>query len=217
MRWRLSGSDWQVVPSLTQLLVQADQAWPVRHGADGTKAGAAHATTSPNSDHNPDMNGDVRAADIGEVTEDDGIALAEAMRLSRDPRIKYVIHERRMFSSYKTHEYPPFMWRPYSGSNGHWSHVHASVLIDNQSDYSPWDIGAEGREDMAALQVEDLQEALVKAGQLGKDGKVIDTDGIWGPNTLFAAANGFRALQAQSGITEGQVKALIAGTALVPE
>lgn len=155
MRWRLEGSvtyddgirrDWQVVSSLTTLLLQADKEWPLRHPSDGTAAGQGHFTTSPKSDHTPDIDGDVRAGDIGEVTEDDAFQLAEAIRLSEDPRIKYVIHERRMYSSYPTSEYPPYTWRPYSGSNGHWSHVHISVRSFNQNDNHPWTITTEGEE-----------------------------------------------------------------------
>ncbi len=150
MRWRLTGTvayadnvrrPWQTVPSLTQLLVQVDAVYPVRHAADGTAAGQGHFNVNPKSDHTPDVNGDVRAGDIGEVVEDDAFTVAEAIRLSRDPRIKYVIHERRLFSSYDHTDGPPYTWRPYSGSNPHSSHVHISVLRSNQNDDSTWDIG----------------------------------------------------------------------------
>ena len=165
MRWRLSGNTWDVAPSLEQLLIQADAAWPIRHPADGTLGNASHS--SRRSDHNPDSNGIVRAADIGEVTEDDAFALAEAIRLSKDPRIKYVIHERRMYSSYNHSEGRAWTWRYYNGTNGHWSHVHISVLESNQNDTSPWDIGAEGT-DMPLNQVEravvDIAFALGAAG-----------------------------------------------------
>ena len=150
MRWRLTGTvaytdnvrrPWQTVPSLTQLLVQVDAAYPVRHPADGTAAGQGHFNTNPKSDHTPDVNGDVRAGDIGEVVEDDAFTVAEAIRLSRDQRIKYVIHERRLFSSYDHTDGPPYTWRPYSGSNPHSSHVHVSVLRSNQNDGTAWNIG----------------------------------------------------------------------------
>jgi hypothetical protein len=162
MRWRLTGTvtytddvrrAWQTVPSLTQLLIQVDTAYPVSHPADGTAAGQGHYLNSPKSDHTPDANGDVRAGDIGEVIEDDAFTVAEAVRLSRDPRIKYVIHEERMYSSYNHPNGLPYTWRSYSGPNPHSSHVHVSVYRINQTDDTPWDIGTQtsitlGEDDM---------------------------------------------------------------------
>lgn len=74
----------------------------------------------------------------------------------------------------------------------------------------------EGGFDVAAMQVEDLQGALIQAGQVGANGQVLHKDGIWGPNTKFALTNGLTALEGQVGITEEQVIAIIAGTSLVP-
>ncbi len=157
MRWRLEGSvtyddgvrrDWQVVPSLTTLLLQANKEWPVSHPSDGTAAGQGHFTSNPKSDHTPDKEGDVRAGDIGEVTEDDARELAEAIRLSIDLRIKYVIHEREIFfgAGYEhLGDRVPYQWYPYTGTNGHWSHIHLSVLKSNQNDNRPWTI-TEGEE-----------------------------------------------------------------------
>ena len=50
-------------------------------------------------------------------------AIAEHLRQHRDSRIKYVISNRRIFSSTVS----PWTWRTYSGSNPHSSHVHVSV------------------------------------------------------------------------------------------
>ena len=186
MRWRLSGSTWDVAPSLEQLLIQADEAWPIRHPADGTLGNASHS--SRRSDHNPDSNGIVRAGDIGEVTEDDAFALAEALRISRDPRIKYVIHERRMYSSYPKGDVPAYTWRHYSGTNGHWSHVHISVLETNQNNTSPWDIGEAGPNIMLVI---DIQIALNKAGITDFDGEALEEDGEYGPRTAAALVKGF--------------------------
>ncbi len=173
MRWRLTGTvtytdgvrrPWQTVPSLTQLLVQVDAAYPTRHAADGTAAGQGHFNTNPSSDHTPDVNGDVRAGDIGEVVENDAFDVAESIRLSRDPRVKYVIHEGRLFSSYPHSNGAPYTWRPYSGSNPHSSHVHVSVLASNQTNVFPWDIGGSPlppEDDMAFLS-EDQQKELAQ-------------------------------------------------------
>ena len=186
-RFRLKGDTWQVVPSLIVLLAQVDEAWPAPHAADGTLASVRHREVSPLSDHNPDINGDVRAADIGEVTEDDAFVLAEAIRVSKDPRVKYVIHEKRMFSYYEKHDVPSFTWRPYSGANGHWSHVHISVLAANQNDVSLWNIGIEkGDEKELKELIKAIQTALNAGGFKGANNKVLSVDGVIGPNTQFA-------------------------------
>ena len=201
MRWRLWGTvayadnvrrPWQVVPSLSQLLVQVDAAYPIRHAADGTAAGQGHFNTNPKSDHTPDINGDVRAGDIGEVVENDAFNVAESIRLSKDSRIKYVIHERRIFSSYNHSAGAPFTWRPYSGSNPHSSHVHVSVLRSNQANKSPWDIG-NGESPTAPLPEEDDMElikahqtALNEGGFVGANGLRLVVDGLLGPNTQHA-------------------------------
>lgn len=141
MRFRLAGQGWKVAPSLARLLVQVDEEWPERHASDGTLGNFAHSSRI--SDHNPDENGIVRAGDVGEVTEDDAFQLAEAVRLSEDHRIKYVIHERRMYSYYEHNYIPPFTWREYTGTNGHWSHVHFSTRELYDNDTRPWSIGGE--------------------------------------------------------------------------
>jgi hypothetical protein len=69
----------------------------------------------------------------------DSYAFAEHLRRTKDPRIKYVISNRRIFSSVTR----PWEWRKYTGSNGHTSHVHVSVHMakshyDNGKD---WNIG----------------------------------------------------------------------------
>lgn len=75
----------------------------------------------------------------------------------------------------------------------------------------------EGGFEVTALQVVQLQVALNKADQLGADGNALDEDDVWGPNSEFALVNGLTALVATGGLTEGEVKALIAGTTLVPD
>jgi hypothetical protein len=68
----------------------------------------------------------------------DSYAFAEMLRRQRDPRIKYVISNRRIFSS----EVTPWEWRRYNGTNPHDHHVHISVLSDkaHYDDVRPWDI-----------------------------------------------------------------------------
>lgn len=126
------GRKWSLHPAVSSLCDLIETEWPEPHGADGTVASKPHDEVNPRSDHRPwpyDSTGLVSAVDVGEVTEDDGQILAEALRTSRDPRIKYVIHEERMFSSYPTTSRAAWEWGAYSGPNPHGSHVHVSVLM----------------------------------------------------------------------------------------
>jgi len=141
MRFRTAGRGWELAPSLVVLAHQVEQEWPARHAADGTLGNLEHSARK--SDHNPDANAVVHAIDVGEVTEDDAFQLAEALRLSRDERIKYVIHERRMYSFYERNGIAPFTWRYYDGPNGHWSHVHVSSRTEYDYITRPWDLGGD--------------------------------------------------------------------------
>lgn len=122
--------------SLKQLRSQIDAQWPGRSKAsDGWIGDAAHQATK--SDHNPDGRGVVWAIDVTDdpVRGPRGGTLAEKLRLSRDPRIKYVIWNRKMFSSYPAHGVDAWTWRPYSGANPH-KHVHVSA----QPGEALWDL-----------------------------------------------------------------------------
>lgn len=141
---------WRLAQSLDTLRTQIDQAWPGREKtSDGTIGDTAHQGRV--SDHNPDSLGVVRAFD---VTDDptagaDMQAIAETLRLSQDPRIKYVIWNARMYSSYPTSTADPWTWRTYSGSNLHLRHMHVSVVADSRADDpDPWTI-TEGDDPMA--------------------------------------------------------------------
>ena len=130
---------WRVAESLLTLRRQIDTMAPGRNkSSDGTIGDASHQ--SRNSDHNPNSDGVVTAMDI---TNDpahgaDAPALGELLRLSGDPRIKYVISNARIFSS----KISPWKWRPYDGANAHREHIHISVM-DQKSKYddkTPWQI-----------------------------------------------------------------------------
>ena len=169
MRWRLSGRDWKLAGGLQTLAHQVDVAYPTRHSADGTLGNLAHS--SRDSDHNPDDNGIVRAIDIGEVVEGDGFAVAEALRQSKDVRIKYVIHEERMYSYYWKNGYRPFTWRPYNGTNPHSNHVHISSRRSYDSLLKQWSI-ERGGDDLAYLtrhEQEELSKFLKNLDTLGSN------------------------------------------------
>jgi len=129
MTWRLAGS-------LVTLLAHVNAIAPRRSEAsDGDIGNAEHAARA--SDHNPNDRGVVTAIDITHDSDNgcDGSIITEALRVSRNPRIKYVIFNRRIFSATVS----PWMWRPYSGQNPHTKHFHVSV-IDEVSDDFPWSI-----------------------------------------------------------------------------
>lgn len=133
--------NWTLSPALETLRTQINAIWPNRDKTmDGSIGDEAHAARK--SDHNPDENGIVTAIDI---TDDDSVGadmaqLAEWFRSTKDRRIKYVIHEGQLFSSYATSSYPAWTWRPYSGTNQHFKHLHISVTQEGKYDYAPWDL-----------------------------------------------------------------------------
>jgi hypothetical protein len=130
---------WRPAESLVKLRTQVNAMAPGRStSSDGTIGDTSHRARK--SDHNPNDAGVVTAMDI---THDpahgvDSGEIAEMLRLSRDRRIKYVISNRRIFSSAVS----PWQWRPYSGSNAHTVHVHVSVMDDPAlyDDTAPWQI-----------------------------------------------------------------------------
>ena len=170
MRWRLKGTGWHLAPGLVTLAVQVNAAYPDRHAADGTLGNKTHRASA--SDHNPDSDGTVRALDIGEVVEDDAMTVAEAIRESKDIRVKYVIHEARMYSFYWKDGYPPFTWRPYKGANLHWNHVHISTRPSYDTHRADWAIGQKGGDELAYLskqQQAELAEFLKNLEGIGSN------------------------------------------------
>ena len=123
---------YTIAPAAASLLAQASTLWPGRSTAsDGTIGDTSHAARA--SDHNPDSRGIVHAADL---THDpahgcDNNANAEAVK--DDPRVKYVIWNRRIWNPAISRS-----WRPYTGTNPHDHHMHVSVLTERENDTSPW-------------------------------------------------------------------------------
>lgn len=117
--------------SLDTLLKQVNERYPTRsRKSDGWIGDAKHASRS--SDHNPWVkDGSMGIVTAIDITHDpaNGLharELAETLIASRDPRIKYIISEGQICSS----KQQPWVWRKYSGSNGHFHHVHISVMAD---------------------------------------------------------------------------------------
>ena len=136
---------WKLAESLERLRGQVNAAYPSRSKiSDGTIGDADHASRS--SDHNPHVRdgggGVVTAMDITHDPESgcDAALIAETIVSSRDNRVKYLIWDRQMISSYSARGYAAWEWRPYTGANPHTKHVHISVseqkyLYDSVDDW----------------------------------------------------------------------------------
>lgn len=142
---------WRVVESLTTLRSQLDIAFPGRsHASDGTIADDVHTTSSDHYPHHYPALGPTPVVTAFDGTQDpahgcDNTVVTEAIRVSRDPRVKYVIWNHRMYSSYDSGGIAAWTWRPYTGSNDpHTNHFHISVQPTALADSTaPWAIGVE--------------------------------------------------------------------------
>jgi hypothetical protein len=138
-----------VAKSLTTLRDQINALAPKRRkDCDGTTGDAAHCGRE--SDHNPHVRdgsmGVVTALDITHDTAGgcDCAVLTERLRNSQDERIKYVIWDHRMYSSYPHGDSSAWAWRPYSGHNPHDKHMHVSVVEDKRlyDEMTSWKVSA---------------------------------------------------------------------------
>lgn len=130
--WK-SISKWRVAECLLVLRQQVDDLAPSRSKAkDGTVGDQAHQGRE--SDHNPHVKDDgVGVVTALDITHDPGRAcdvgrIAEALRSKTDQRIKYVIWNRQLFSSYDYEGIAAWTWRAYGGYDPHDGHVHISVV-----------------------------------------------------------------------------------------
>lgn len=177
---------WRVAQCLDRLRKQIDSAYPGRSVAsDGTIGDGAHQDRT--SDHNPhviaDGTGVVTAFDI---THDpahgcDAGRIAASLHASRDPRIKYIIWNRRIANSSPIGAAPAWAWRAYTGANPHTRHCHVSVKAARHlyDDSSPWSLPLSGdgatetgpgvETDREAAALADIEMALAALG--GTNGK----------------------------------------------
>jgi len=129
----------------SMLLEQVNALAPDRNkSSDGWIGDEAHA--SRKSDHNPNSKGVVQAQDFTHDPANgaDSYKFAELLRTKKDPRIKNVISNYRIFAGNAGPN--PWLWRKYTGSNPHSLHCHVSVM-DTASlydDASEWDLGQGG-------------------------------------------------------------------------
>lgn len=138
---------WRTARSLLTLLDQIDRKAPRRSRAsDGTIGDASHATRD--SDHNPwVVDGSTGVVTAIDITNDprrgcSAEAIAEAIRSNQDPRVKYIIWNKRIASSTAIRGSAPWAWRDYTGSNPHDKHVHISVKSHKAAydSNNPWPI-----------------------------------------------------------------------------
>lgn len=191
---------WRNAKSILKLEAQINAAAPRRDkSADGKVGDAAHA--SRHSDHNPWVKvrgvGIVRAIDITHDLDDgvDAGAIADAIRVSGDPRVNYIISNNRIANSGKP-------WRKYDGKNPHTMHFHVSVdeteaLFDDTRD---WQIGMIKAPLMtraiaavkSVVAPKPLKYPTIKRGSKGADVRKLQAllkiavDGQFGPKTEAA-------------------------------
>ncbi len=192
--------DWRVAKSLLVLKEQIDALYPKRsRESDGTIGDESHSSRS--SDHNPNEHGVVCAMDItndpanGPVSEN----IAECLRENRDPRIKYIISNRKIAASYATGGHPAWSWRTYTGSNPHDHHCHISVNASNGDDERAWDLSGLTDKPTATISepalitLPTLRKGSKNSSDVGrlqsllnKSGFTVAFDGVFGPRTQTA-------------------------------
>jgi hypothetical protein len=127
-------------PACRQAISDANRRWPRRRKAsDGIMGDARHQKSK--SDHN--------LGNAFDLTHDpasgcDGNVIAAAA--IKDPRVKYVIWNRRIFNRQRGDK----AFRRYTGKNPHTHHCHVSVLSTSRTDTRPW-AWAPGGGDLPAL------------------------------------------------------------------
>lgn len=147
---------WRLAHSIEILRQEMNQLAPHRSTAsDGTIGDAQHATRD--SDHNPWVidnlgRGVVTAIDITHDPKHgaDMDVLAIVLATVRDPRIKYIIRNKRICRSYDKPNLPAWTWAPYTGTNPHEKHMHISVNSEQTlyDDIRTWQLTDGKEEDM---------------------------------------------------------------------
>lgn len=163
---------WRAMNSLLVLRDQVNAIAPGRSKAsDGLVGDEDHQVNNPGSGHNPHYVAGVgdEIVTAWDCTHDPGDGcdcgeLTETLRTNRDKRIRYVIFNRRIFSSYAVTEngihYDAWEWRPYYGSDPHTGHAHIQTLDDPIADTStPWNLDGFG-DDMTPAQGYILERIL---------------------------------------------------------
>lgn len=210
------GKGWVLAPSLIVLHEQLNLAYPKRdRTSDGSIGDLAHQARR--SDHNPDSGGVVRALDTDEdlfatTSREPSRAVVESIRSSRDDRVKYMIYEGEIVSSYAssggstTGAGAAWEWRSYSGPNAHAHHWHLSILstMTAANDTRPWAIaGAQPRDqgDDMAIKIKDTGRAVRAVKKMYNDwvetiepakGREVDEENDFYGAAMAALIEGFQ-------------------------
>lgn len=123
-------------PACRIALAEATQIAPRRSKAsDGICARPEHTAANPTSDH--------ETGDAFDLTHDpdngcDVDALFDQIIARRDPRVKYLIWQRKILRSYDKPGIPAWTWTTYTGSNPHVKHGHVSILPGTRNISATW-------------------------------------------------------------------------------
>jgi murein L,D-transpeptidase YcbB/YkuD len=175
-------------PALLKLREQVNHMFPNRSRVDDCMVGDL-SHQSRISDHNPNRFGIVTALDL---THDprhgfDSYAFADYLKDTADPRIKYVISNRRIWNTSDG-------WRRYIGLNPHDHHVHISVKGQQKyyNDDSDWDLSEFQSGEQPDAPTADLPHPILYVGSKGNDVRYlqrllgIEQDGDFGKQTQRA-------------------------------
>lgn len=144
------GQEWRPVDSLERLdrdvRAYAPRAVPPATDVDawGFLADDAHSVDSDHYPHFYPELGPTAVVCAHDMPHAPALGLdahmvTESLRVSRDPRIGYVICDHRIFSGHVVDGVPAFTWRPYTGSDPHDTHFHVSTVHTAAADQTqPW-------------------------------------------------------------------------------
>lgn len=223
MAWRPMRSLAELDNPAAGLRGQVNAIAPGRSKAsDGLVGDQNHGSTSGHFPHTvPGVGTEIVTA--WDVTNDpaggcDSFALCEVLRRHRDKRLRYVISNRQIFSSYATATRKAWEWGPYSGtSDPHVNHGHIQVLDEPISDTSaPWNLQGFGSEDsMADSKIIYNTGVEVESGVIGLHDPVVvpRNDAVGQPGTTIsnALAKSLRKIDSQAAANSGNLSSLLAG------
>ncbi len=197
-------SNWRLAESLKRLRAQINAEFPARDkSSDGSIGDPSHSARK--SDHNPNSKGVVTAIDIDEDLNGDRtlVQVINAIRSSRDPRVKYIIYEGLITVPGSQLQ----QWKKYKGPSAHRHHAHISVNSDPKlyDDTKAWQISTAPSSQIPALHNSEsttggnpseqtAPSKLLKRGSKGAEVKALQTalnvrgyklkvDGDFGPST----------------------------------
>lgn len=183
---------WRLARGLITLRDQVNAKWPKRSkDSDGSIGDTSHSAR--HSDHNPDADGVVHAIDITHDPKGgfDSYAFADMLLHKQDPRLSYVISNRRIGSGPAGKA--PGAWRPYTGINPHDHHVHVSIVAGQLADsVLPWDIDGTvaPSSEVIAAQLRQVNMPTLRRGAHGPEVERLQkaigapVDGIFGGRTM---------------------------------